>query len=245
MEKKVQILLVEDELIIADYMHQCLHNAGYEVCGTCINYEEAVEALGNRRPDLILVDISLKGNKTGIDLGNYLKANHKIPFVFATSHSDRATIDAAKQALPYAYLIKPFSEEDLYAVVEMALMHYGRQQQQDATAEDNPILINDGFFIKHKSKFIKLPLSELLYAEANDNYVAMVTTDAKYVLKTTLKNLLDTLPDYFWQIHRSYIINLRHLNAFDMEEVTINGKALPVGRSYYPLLLDRIKIVRG
>lgn len=246
MLNKVKILLVEDELIIADYMQECLQNLGYEVCETCLNYEEAIAALDKHKPDLALVDITLKGTKTGIDVGRYIKEHYSIPFVFATSHSDKATIDQAKQTLPYAYLIKPFSEEDLYAVVETALMHFGRQQQKaKEEIDENPVIINDSVFIKHKSKFVKLRLEDIIYIEANDNYATLFTNTTSYVLKTTLKNLLDVLPEFFWRIHRSYIINLHHLNSFDVEELMVNNKSLPVGKSFYPLLVEKLKIVQG
>lgn len=242
----INILLVEDELIIADYMQECLQNLGYTVCEICINYNEAVAALEKHKPDLVLVDITLKGTKTGIDVGKYIKEHYAIPFVFCTSHSDRGTIDKAKQTLPYAYLIKPFSEEDLYAVIETALMHYGRQQQKEKEeTEENPVIINDGIFIKHKSKFVKLKIEDILYIEANDNYATLFTDATHYVLKTTLKHLLDALPDFFWRIHRSYIINLHHLNSFDVEEVLVKTKALPVGKSFYPMLVEKLKIVQG
>jgi two-component system, LytTR family, response regulator LytT len=246
MEKPVQVLLIEDELIIADYMQECLTKLGYEVTSVCINYDEAIAALAKDKPDIAVVDIALKGTKTGIDVGNYIKQHYSIPFIFATSHSDKYTIDKAKQALPYAYLIKPFSEEDLYAVIETALMHYGRQKQKEAEeTDDNPIIINDGIFIKQKSKYVKLNLDEILYIESNDNYATLSTASTTYVLKTTLKNLLDVMPEYFWRIHRSYLINLHHLKSFDVEEVTILNKNLPVGKSFYPLLIEKLKIVQG
>jgi len=244
MQKPIRILLVEDELIIADYMQDCLQKLGYEVLDICINYQEAITALAKYNPDIALVDITLKGNKTGIDVGNYIKQNFNIPFIFATSHSDKNTIDIAKQALPYAYLIKPFSEEDLYAVIETALMHFGKKQMHD-TPDENPIIINDGIFIRQKSKFIKLQLQDILYIESNDNYATLVSTIGNFVLKTTLKNLADLLPQYFWRIHRSYVINLHHLKGFDTEEVIVTNASLPIGKSFYPLLIDKLKIVQG
>ncbi len=243
---KIKILIVEDEFIIADYMQDCLQKLGYEVVGTCLNYEEAIAALEIQKPDIALIDITLKGKKNGIDLAHYIKQYYNLPFIFATSHSDKGTIDKAKQALPYAYLIKPFSEEDLYAVIETALMHFGRQQQKEIEqTEESPIIINDGIFIKHKSKFVKLKVEEIIYIEASDNYAVLFTASTSYVLKTTLKHLLDALPDFFWRIHRSYIINLHHLISFDLEELTVSTKTLPVGKSFYPMLIDKLKIVQG
>jgi two-component system, LytTR family, response regulator LytT len=246
MEKKVQILLVEDELIIADYMEACLQKLGYEVVDTCIDYEEAIAALQQHKPDIVLVDITLKGTKTGIDVGNYIKQNLNIPFIFASSHSDKPTIDKAKQALPYSYLIKPFSEEDLYAAIETALMHFAQKQQKEKQENnDNPIVINDSIFIRHKARFVKLQFDELLYLESEENYAVLVTTKGNYALKSTLKNMLDVLPEYFWRIHKSYVINLHHLNGFDAEEVTIDKKNLPLSRGFYPLLLEKLKVVQG
>ncbi len=243
---KVNILLVEDELIIADYMQDCLQKLGYAVQDICINYEEAIAALSKKTPDLVLVDITLKGSKSGIELGHYIKQHFAVPFVFATSHNDKDTIDRAKQAVPYAYLIKPFSEEDLYAVIEMALMHFGRLQQKEQTElADNPVIINDGIFIKHKNRFVKLQLDELIYIEANDNYSILLTKQGKYTIKTSLKNLVAVLPEFFWRIHRSYLINLHHLKGFDAEEVTVDTQVLPMGKSFYPLLVEKLKIIQG
>ncbi|RYZ20142.1 MAG: response regulator transcription factor [Chitinophagaceae bacterium] len=244
MSNPVKILLVEDELIIADYMNECLKHLGYEVCATAISYEEAVKAVCTCDPDIAIVDITLKGGRNGIDFGRYLKEKHRIPFIFATSHSDRCTIDAAKQVLPYAYLIKPFSEEDLYAVIETALMQFGRKTQRDESEED-PVIIHDGIFIRHKGRFTKVALADIRYIEANDNYATIVTVGQAFVLKTTLKNLQDALPDYFWRIHRSYIVNLHHLESLDTEDAWIGKKQLPIGKSFYPLLIERLKIVQG
>ncbi|TAG30203.1 MAG: DNA-binding response regulator [Sphingobacteriia bacterium] len=243
---RVSILLVEDELIIADYMQDCLQKLGYEVQDICINYDEAITALSKKTPDLVLVDINLKGSKSGIELGHYIKQHFAVPFVFATSHNDKDTIDRAKQAVPYAYLIKPFSEEDLYAVIEMALMHFGRLQQKEQTElDDNPVIINDGIFIKQKNKYIKIQIADLLLIEANDNYATLVTNKGKYTIKTSLKNLIAVLPEFFWRTHRSYLINLHHLKGFDTEEVTIASHAIPMGKSFYPLLVEKLKIIQG
>jgi two-component system, LytTR family, response regulator LytT len=245
MEKKVQILLVEDELIIADYMQECLEKLGYAVCGTCINYQEAIGALTKFLPDVVLVDITLKGTKSGIDVGSYIKQHYSIPFIFVTSHSDKSTIDKAKQTLPHAYLIKPFTEDDLYAVIETALMHYGRQKQKEISSEESAIIINDGIFVKSKGKFVKIELSEMLFAEGNDNYVTITTSSTNHVLKTTLKSLLEVLPDNFWRIHRSYVVNLKALKSFDADTVTIANINLPLGKSFYSLLIEKVKIVQG
>ncbi len=240
----IRVLIIEDELIIADYMHECLTELGYTVVEICINYDEGVLAMHKLKPDIVLVDITLKGVKSGLDVANYIKQNFAIPFIFCTSHSDKGTIDAAQKTLPFAYLIKPFSKEDLYAVIETAITHFGIQQHKDKS-EENPIAINDSFFIKHKNAFVKLKFSEIVYIEANDNYVKFFTVQHNYLLKTTLKVLHDLLPKYFIRIHRSYIVNLNQLISFTPEEINLTNITLPIGKSYYSLLIDKIKIIQG
>jgi DNA-binding LytR/AlgR family response regulator len=242
--KKIQILLVEDEFIIADYIKECLHNLGYEVVAICTNYDDAITALKNINPDIAIIDISIKGSRNGIDIGNYISQYIKIPFVFASSHNDKATIDKAKQTQPYAYLIKPFTEEDLYAVIETALVQFGKQQQTIAE-EDKPIIINDGIFVRHKSKFTKVILADIVYIESNDNYVTIFTTVAQYVLKNSLLHLINALPSYFLRTHKSYIVNLLRLKNFDTEELTVDTKTLPIGKSYYDAFIEKMKVVKG
>lgn len=247
MEKSVKILLVEDELIIADYMQDCLTSFGYTVVDTCINYNEAVKALAAKNPDIVLLDITLKGDKSGIDLAGYINASSKVPFVFITSHSDKSTIDKAKQTLPYAYLIKPFNESDLYAAIETALMQFAAKNAggDEKDAGEKPIIIKDGIFIRNKGKFVKVQLDELLWLEANDNYVSLNTQTTQYVLKTTIKTLQEALPGYFWRVHRSYVVNLHHVKSFNTEELTVGNKMLPVGKSYFAELMEKLKILQG
>jgi two-component system, LytTR family, response regulator LytT len=244
MPKQIQILIVEDEFIIADYIQGCLVNLGYEVAGICCSYDEAVIALQNYRPDIAIIDITIKGEKNGIDIANHISQSLDIPFIFASSHGDKGTIDKAKQTSPAAYLIKPFTEEDLYAVIETALVNFSNQKI-NKEQEEEIIIIHDGFFIRHKNRFIKILLDELIYAEANDNYVNLFTADTHYTLKTTLLKLQEVLPQYFLRIQKSYIVNLHQLKSFDMEEVVVHNKTLPIGKSYSEALLEKLKIVKG
>lgn len=244
MPKQIQVLIVEDEFIIADYIQDCLLNLGYDVAGICSSYDEAVTALQNYQPDIAIIDITIKGEKNGIDIANHISQSLDIPFIFASSHGDKGTIDKAKQTRPAAYLIKPFTEEDLYAAIETALINFSNQKIK-AEQEEEIIIINDGFFIRHKNRFIKILLDELIYAEANDNYVNLFTADTHYTLKTTLLKLQEVLPHYFLRIQKSYIVNLHQLKSFDMEEVVVHNKTLPIGKSYSEALLEKLKIVKG
>ncbi len=245
MLRKIKVLIIEDEFIISDYIEGCLINLGYQVLGVCTNYDDAIAALHNQQPDIAIIDITIKGDKNGIDIGSYITKTLDIPFIFASSHGDKSTIDKAKTTLPFAYLIKPFTEDDLYAVMETALVNYGNRRKESVIADEDLIIINDGIFIRHKNKFIKVILKDLMYIESNDNYVNLFTMDTHFTLKTTLLKLLDVLPTYFLRIQKSYIINLQHLKSFDLEEVSIGNKSLPVGKIYYEALFEKLQVVKG
>jgi DNA-binding response OmpR family regulator len=88
---KVKIVVVEDEIIIADHLCETLENLGYEVFEPAISYTEGKELIDTERPDIAILDINLSGRKDGIDLAKYIRENHDIPFIFLTSFADKAT----------------------------------------------------------------------------------------------------------------------------------------------------------
>jgi len=121
MEKKARILVVEDEVIVAENLALAISDLGYEVVGRPVSAEEAVKKALELEPDLILMDVVLKGNKNGIDASQEIKKKMDIPIIFLTAYSDISFIDKAKSIEPYAYIVKPFQPRQLLASIEMAL----------------------------------------------------------------------------------------------------------------------------
>lgn len=119
------ILIVEDELILAQALRVQLERFGYQVVGQAASAEEAVELASSLRPDLVLMDIQLSGEGNGIEAGTEIRTRFDIPIVFLTAFSDRATIEQVKRAEPFGYLAKPVKGETLQTTVEIA-MHKSR-----------------------------------------------------------------------------------------------------------------------
>jgi len=115
-----QILVVEDEAIVAESIASKLRRYGYEVLDTLSTGEEAVEKAGRERPDVILMDIHLAGKMDGISAANKISSQYHIPVIFLTAYADEQTIARAKEAGPFGYLVKPFRERDLHITIEMA-----------------------------------------------------------------------------------------------------------------------------
>ena len=116
-----RILLVEDDDIIAKVTDWRLKNLGYEVCGRAVSASEAMELVVKAMPDLVLMDINIKGDVDGIDTANMIKKGFNIPVVYVTSHSDGPTIERARATKPDGFIVKPFDDNDLRGAIELAL----------------------------------------------------------------------------------------------------------------------------
>jgi PAS domain S-box-containing protein len=132
---KTKILVVEDENIVAKDIQNTLIRLGYDVPATASSAVIAFDKLDEVKPDLVFLDIRLKGDMDGIQIAERIKTEYDLPVIFLTSYADKNTLDRAKLTQPYGYLIKPFNESDLQSTVEMAL--YNFQQVQQLRANKN------------------------------------------------------------------------------------------------------------
>ncbi|MFN8286825.1 MAG: response regulator [Chitinophagales bacterium] len=239
--QNIRILIVEDESLVALDMSDMLTRLGYEVLPAAYSYDEAVAALQEHKPDLVLADINLSGEKTGIDLARFIRKEYAIPIVFITSHSDKGTVAEAAATQPNGYLVKPFSEEDLFTSVEVALSNFSGKAEESA----KPSLINDSLFVKTDNHFVKVNVADILWLESDHNYLYIVTDKNKHIVRSNFKDFLTHLPATdFMQVHKSYIINLKKIEALSHTEVVLNKTAIPLSRNYKDELFDRIKRVQ-
>ena len=137
MRNPAKILIVEDEGIVAFNLQQRLQQLGYKVIGPAESDTESLALVASERPDLVLMDIHIKGELDGIDLAGLLGRDYQLPIVYLTAYSEDATLERARHTRPYGYLIKPFSERELHATVQMALE---RHEVQRALAANQTLL---------------------------------------------------------------------------------------------------------
>ncbi len=123
-EKKSRIQIVEDEMIVASDIKSCLCSMGYEV--TCISDtgEDAVEQAARYKPNLVLMDIKLKGGMDGISAAGLIRERCRIPVVYLTANMDMALLERAKRTEPFGYLVKPFEEHELMSTIETAMYRH-------------------------------------------------------------------------------------------------------------------------
>lgn len=118
---KVKILVVEDEFVTGLEIRARLEDLGYEVLDILDTGEEAVEKAGVMHPDIMIMDITLKGVMTGIEAADLIRRQYRIPIIYLTAHSDEATVQKAVHSEPFGYLIKPLEERALHTTIRMAL----------------------------------------------------------------------------------------------------------------------------
>lgn len=129
-ERKIKVLIVEDEPLIAENIASQLNGSSFSVMHIAYDYDEAIHTLEKYIPDVAILDINLEDTHDGIDIANHIKRTCNIPFLFLTSYSDKATIDRVKATGPYAYLVKPFNQNTLLASLEIAVSNFVHQHHQ-------------------------------------------------------------------------------------------------------------------
>ncbi len=126
---KARILIVEDEGIVSQDIETCLQSMGYEICASVSSGEEAVAKAEEVRPDLVLMDIYLKGKMSGVEAAAKIRERQGLPVIYLTAYTDEETRKLAKVTEPYGYVLKPFDEKDLNITLEMALYRYGMEKR--------------------------------------------------------------------------------------------------------------------
>lgn len=240
---KVKILIVEDEIVIAENIRAVLDKLGYEVLEPAIHYTEALETLERDKPDLAILDIQLGGAKDGIDLAWKIKEDYDLPFIFLTSNADPRTVERAKKLSPPAYLVKPFNRDDLYTSIEIALYNFKGIKKEANEEEQEQVFIKDSIFIKSKNLFHKVKFGDIQFIKSDLMYLQIHTTGKKsHLIRATMNRFCKTLPKNFFRVHRSYTVNLDHLEAINSASILIGKEEIPIGKNYRDELMKMVRI---
>ena len=178
---KANILIVEDDFVIAKVLAESLQELGYQVAGIVSTGEEAVERAAKAHPDLVLMDIRLKGEMDGIEAGEQISGDLHIPLVYLTAYSDERTVERAKITEPYGYLIKPFTDTELKTTLEMAIYKHRREKREREKGEwflETLMAISDGIITTNPEGQISFmnPAAELMTGwQSPESYLRPLT----------------------------------------------------------------------
>lgn len=245
--EKVKILIVEDDMIIGAKISMQLVKLGYEVTGVIPRGEEAIDYAINNKPDIILLDINLKGTLDGVETALKIQETDDIPIIYVTANTDEATFNRAKETRPYAFIGKPIKNVDLQRAIELTIsrladQHHVSDETEELETSETPFVLSDRIFVKNGGKMVKLFIADILYIEADRNYSHLFTQKQKHTLAISLKALEEKLPaQFFIRTHRSFIANISHIDEVSENHILIGGKHLSLSTSYREDLLRRIQ----
>ena len=247
----INILIVEDESLVALDLKKGLEKEGYRVVGIADRAEKAFELFREKEVDIVLMDIHLSGAKDGVETTMELMRMRSTPVIYLTAFSDAATVERVKQTYPAAFLTKPYAVSNVRIAIELALNNFAALRQQEGrgrvipldaagtqdkegnTGKETILVIDDCIFVKHNYQFVKIRLADILFLESERNFIHLHTTEKKFVLRLSLNQLFEKLLfKKLVRIHRSYAVNLDAIRSFNDQDVMIGDKALPIGRSY-------------
>jgi DNA-binding LytR/AlgR family response regulator len=243
MQIPLKILIVEDEMIIAANLAMQLENIGYEILGIIPRGEDAINAIKTDKPDLVLMDINLKGELDGIETAIRMQLEGPMPIIYLTANTDDAHFARAKSTNPYAFLSKPFKKLDLKHAIELAGEKILTEKSKPPTNVEKFVL-NDRIFVRHNEVMVKIIIEDIYYLEADRNYCQVYTKGNTYLLVNTLKNMEDKLPSqHFQRVHRSYIVNIKQINEVALNHITVDKTILPLSKELRKDLLNRLNMI--
>lgn len=249
---KMNILVVEDESIVSKDIQHSLKKLGYHVVGAAATGEKALDLAQEFKPDIVLMDIMLKGEMNGIETAEIIRNRFSIPVVFLTAYADESTLSKAKITEPYGYIIKPFKEIDLHTSIEMAIYKHSKEQEIIKERDllysivENKQAANGFIFVKANSKLVKLKTSDIFYIEALKDYVVIHTEDTRYTIHSTMKEIESKMGAVeFIRVHRSFIVRLDKIASIEFPNLTLENdkKIIPIGGSYREELNNRLRMV--
>lgn len=215
MDFKTKILIVEDEIIIADFIQATLNKEGFKNVEMAHKTITAIEAFGKFQPEIIILDINLHGENSGIELAK--STNKDAIVIFLTGQYDESLMNKALATNPETYLTKPLKKEDLLAAIKLSIL---KKQAKNIT-------IKDGYNI------VKIDHDDILFIKSDNNYIDIQTTSKKYSVRQTLDGFLEEIVhSNFIRVHRSYVVNSSKIHKKTNSSLFVENHEIPFSKKY-------------
>lgn len=243
MKDQIDIMIVEDDMIIAADISMQITKLGYHVCAIMPRGEDALLQIDHQKPDVILMDIGLKGDIDGVETAAEILNKYEIPVIFLTANSDPQTFNRAKATRPFAFITKPFEAIDLERSLELVISRLDKNGEEAKASEEAHIL-SDRIFVRFKERMIKIYISEILFIEAERAYCTIHTQDKEYLITLPLKSLYEKIDSqHFIRVHRSYVVNLSKVDEFGDDYLVLAKKKVPISRSHKEEVMKRLRTI--
>ena len=243
----ITILIIEDDLILAQGLKENLLDMGYEKIEIASSDEEALLKSKRINPDIFLVDIILENSKlNGIELVKILQKTHEAPFIYLTSMDDEDTRSKAKSTNPSAYLIKPTSKAQLAVTIDIAMNNFFRIKKAIEDQGRGVLPPQDKIVVKSAERYQRIHINEIAYMEAKSSYCFIHTNAKSYMISQPLKKVLEELNvDHIIRSHKSYAVSENHVTSFDQGMLYVECRSesvpIPISRTHREEVLSRLK----
>lgn len=240
--KKVQVLVVEDEVLVAKDIQMQLEDLGYQVPQIATRTDETLRALEIHEIDIVLMDINIDGPLDGIQTVEKIRERHDLPVIFLTDIKDDETFERALQTGPATFLNKPFNELELRRNIEIAIFNTAKASLFESN--DELILMGNFVWIKEKEDdpLIKIPIDQILWIKANGAYCQLVTVTREFTLSKNMREINDRIDDSaFHKIHRSFTVNTNKIQAINKASLLIAGQEIPIGKTFLQSFREKLK----
>jgi len=250
--EQVKILIVEDELIIAKPMQMALEKKGYKVPFIATSGDQALEVIKNDRPDLVLMDIHLKGKIDGITTAKMINRLYPLPIIYITQLDSEEIFRTAKETFPKNYITKPFGNEALFRAIELAIQQPENSQLNSSFYNQIESKVSDGVFVlSTNSKFHrKIFLKDILYIQSMGAY-----TNIYIERKTEIENnkinvalssnhVIELLAfPALIRVHNSCYVNIQKIDKLQDSKIFIQGIEIQVSKTFKNALIKRLVFI--
>ncbi len=234
-----KIIIIEDDAIISEGIQDMIKQLGYQTVGVFYTKKE-FEANSNFDFDLALIDIMLSKQPDGFEIAKSVREKYQKPFIFATSYSDKETLKEAKFYKPSGYIVKPFNKEDLFAAIEIIPEEH--DIIENPTHIEKPLQENTLFY-KDQHVLKKIVMDDIIYIKSDRNYLEVYDKNNRHIIRSTLHAFSEKLPSCFIQVHRSYLVNIKHIETIKSTYLIAKIIKIPISSAYRDTLVQLIEIL--
>lgn len=230
MSRQTKIIIVENNIPMAAKLSLRLNKLGYHITGIFSRATDALSFMEQEVPDLILMEDQLKGQLNGIE-SEAAQVDHSVLYFNRNKTESLQTYLSEKLKDQKKKLKREISE---------SMGHFRKKPHK----KEFQTILKDRIFVRHLDKMVKISLNDIHYIEADRNYCKVYSKDKKFLLVCTLKEVNDKLKDKrFLRIHRSYIVNLSHIDEIGSNHVVISSHALPLSKNMRLELFRHLQVI--
>ncbi len=217
----IRVLIVDDDVLISETLKDYLQKLGYSKIKMTHSKADTYALLEYWKPHVALLDIRMEELYDGLEIGEFLRNEFKIPFMYVTAHADLEMTQRILKTKPDGYITKPIRLNELMVNLGMVVQRF------EEVEEEIVLELKNGYETE------RLALKELVYLKAEGNYVEIYLESKKIVIRNTLELLLQEIKnEKIVRIHRSYAINMSKVKKHSNSEVMLDKITLPISRSY-------------